>query len=1276
VAFSLLFAGTSFGLEKETSLVTGKKIGDLAVAGILNVDLHAEFMVSRTFEKDTVLNWYDCGRSGGKEYSQGGTFGNFGLDVPHTERAERYPHWAPVGKIPAVKFDGGDLLKGNFAVSDAAAGKEDMALEVWLHDKSPSKGEVILGWQSKDGKQTSAPLRYPRGMKGSAELRHIVVNCTPTTETWYLDGKKIGSVPRRMHIQKGHRMVLGGAAWGKPSFNGSLAAVRLHEKAMTAEEIAHNFKGGVMLGTNLHAWWRLEGPDTWWTKESKHFRHCVSKKKMKEEWNEGRHRDFQKRVPGMFELAEKLYHLYSERLAMRSSVVSRKPEYRGDGVKYNTPIQPSNGSWMGWSGKLGFGWGCQGAGHINPHELVHGWQAQTGGTMQGNYWEAHANFPQTYVGIYQTVPSACVSRVCMFFPANGRDYYHDRLMFEHLAQSPEYGPMFISKLWYDGKTEDGQNYPWQSFTKCDPDPSTPLAYEWMRNLQKRVTWDFKAFGGKPADLYRQDAERNKAEMLRYAHTLLEKIPYDKEWWRPQKAMTPQQLGYNMCPLKMTGGRVSAELAGYVSKERGGDWRIAFVGVNAAGKPQYGDVAGPGKTLSFTPAAGTKKLYLVVSAIPTKIMPIKMTGDFRSLEQEKFPYKLKLAGCEPLDVLAPEKAVGKRHRNGGGLVAPSARVDATAYVGPNARVLGSAKVLGKARVEDYAVVDGATVRDNAVVSGHALVTGGAIVQDHAKVRDYGRVHEGATIKDHAKVLEYATQGRKTVGGYAVIKGVAWSRGNVRGTAMVDGSYAKHNEIDKGKWFTWSWGSGKNAGEEDKEFGGIYMRMLFEKPHDWMARDDFAATWGYLVGAPRVADGHLVLNGRDQFVELQKDVADMGDMTLKAKVVWQGKSDERIVEFANDKGDAVWLTPSSARKCVFGIRKGGTSQTVAGPALIRGKPTEVMVVLSQDAGMLYIDGKEAARNKAMTLDPDDVNATHCYLGRGLKGNFFTGKIDSLEIYSVPTKDEVPPTPDPAAFAMKPMFANPGTVIMQAQEGSDPLGNVEYFFEETSGNAGGDDSGWIKTPAYRDTGLQKGKTYAYRVKMRDTSGNTTKPSKAASAKWKETPAFRSSDGKTIVVEAEGYTRKVAGAGDGRGIEWKLATNRAGYSGKGLMAALPDRGVQITPGLESQCPRLDYLIHFPAKGRYTVWMRSFGAHPGSDSVHYGLDMQCPDRMKNYHIGNGRFQWTRKADWIFQVDKPGMHTLNVWMREDGSAFDKLVITSDLGLKQPEGKGPKQSARK
>ena len=1273
----MLLAGTNFGLEKETSLVTGEKVGELAVAGKLLIDVHAEFMMSRTFEKDTVLHWYNMGVSGGGRIAReiGGSFGDFGLHVPHVQRDEKYPHAVKLGDVPAARFDGGDIMKGNFEIEAPAVGNEDLAIEVWVQDSKPAKGEVIFGWQSDDGKQQSGAITYPKAFKGSDGIQLITVNCTADTETWYVDGKKVGGGNRKLRISEGHKMVLGGASSLEPSFDGSLVAFRLHEKAMTEEEIRHNAKGGVMLGTELHDWWRTEGNKKWRTDRSEHFRNCIARDGRLADMNKEQLKAFEDRLPDMFEMAEKIYHLYSERMAMRSSVVSAKREFRGDGIKYTIPNQPSNGSWMGWDGKRGFGWGCQGAGHINPHELVHGWQAQTGGTMQGNYWEAHANFPQTYVGVYQTVPPACVGRVCMFFPANGRCYYHDRLMFEHLSQTPEYGPMFISKLWYDGGTDEDKNeYPWTAFTKCDPDPSTDLAYEWTRMVQKCITWDYQIFGGKPADLYKKDGDWTKPEMKRYGQVLLERIPYATDWWRAPKEMSPQQLGYSICPLKIEGNRATAQLDGYISTERGGDWRAAFVGVTPDGNPVYGDMVKTGGEATLK-TDGLKELYLVVCAVPTKIMAINMTGDFRSLEQEKFPYKLKLAGCSPIDVLANVKPAsgGAPHSNGGGFVANSAQVDATAYVGPNAQVLGNSKVLGNARIEDHAVVDGSTVRDNAIVSGHALVKGGSIVQDNAKVRNWGRVRQGATIKDFAKVIEHGTQARSVCAGYATIKGVAVSSGNVRGNAMVDGSYAKSNEIDKGKWFTWSWSKGKNAGEVDKEFGGLYVSMLFDKAHEWMARDDFGATWGYLVGKPRIADGNLVLNGKTQFVELQDDVADMNDISIKVKVNWQGNGDAAIAEFSNNKGDRVFLG-TKLGKCRFSISKDKKTQELNGPALKHGVPTEIMVVLSADTGKLLVNEEEVDENKMMTLNPDDVKATECFLGRAREGKYFKGAIDSFEIYSVPLKDEVAPSPDPAKLLSMPTFSNPRTVVMQAEVGVDPLGGVEYFFAETSGNPGGDDSGWTINPVYEDTGLEPGKEYSYTVKMRDSCGNVTKASEPATAKWQGGKAFKSNDGKTIAIEAESFIRKVAGVEAGRGIEWKLSPKRDGCSGKGMMVALPDRGVQVDAGFESQCPRLDYLVDFPGKGKYTAWMRSWGANHNGDSLFLGLDFKGTDRSL-FHIGNGKLQWQKHRDWTFAVKEPGLHTLNVWMREDGSAFDKLVITLNSGMKEPEGKGPAESRK-
>ena len=147
VAFALLLAGTGLGVEREKSLVTGELLGALAVAGRLDVDLHAAFMVSHTFDSDTALHWYNCGYSGGGRRNQvGGSFGDFGLHVPHTQRDQKYPHCVSTPESPAVRFDGTDIMKGNFAVEDVAADSEDMALEVWVRDARPSEGEVILGW--------------------------------------------------------------------------------------------------------------------------------------------------------------------------------------------------------------------------------------------------------------------------------------------------------------------------------------------------------------------------------------------------------------------------------------------------------------------------------------------------------------------------------------------------------------------------------------------------------------------------------------------------------------------------------------------------------------------------------------------------------------------------------------------------------------------------------------------------------------------------------------------------------------------------------------------------------------------------------------------------------------------------------------------------------------------------------------------------------------------------------------------------------------------------
>jgi hypothetical protein len=86
-----------------------------------------------------------------------------------------------------------------------------------------------------------------------------------------------------------------------------------------------------------------------------------------------------------------------------------------------------------------------------------------------------------------------------------------------------------------------------------------------------------------------------------------------------------------------------------------------------------------------------------------------------------------------------------------------------------------------------------------------------------------------------------------------------------------------------------------------------------------------------------------------------------------------------------------------------------------------------------------------------------------------------------------DSNPPGPDPMTWAQAPHPVDTSSISMSATTAIDPEGNgVEYLFDETSGNAGANDSGWQDSPSYTDDGLSGGVTYSYRVKARDKSAN----------------------------------------------------------------------------------------------------------------------------------------------------------------------------------------------
>ncbi|MGI9571076.1 MAG: hypothetical protein ACR2PH_15385, partial [Desulfobulbia bacterium] len=97
-------------------------------------------------------------------------------------------------------------------------------------------------------------------------------------------------------------------------------------------------------------------------------------------------------------------------------------------------------------------------------------------------------------------------------------------------------------------------------------------------------------------------------------------------------------------------------------------------------------------------------------------------------------------------------------------------------------------------------------------------------------------------------------------------------------------------------------------------------------------------------------------------------------------------------------------------------------------------------------------------------------------------YTGYVWSFATINAPESN--PPTPDPATFAVAPAADSATQISMTATTGTDASGPVEYYFDETSGNAGGTDSGWQTLPTYIDTELLPETQYTYTVQMRDSA------------------------------------------------------------------------------------------------------------------------------------------------------------------------------------------------
>lgn len=156
-------------------------------------------------------------------------------------------------------------------------------------------------------------------------------------------------------------------------------------------------------------------------------------------------------------------------------------------------------------------------------------------------------------------------------------------------------------------------------------------------------------------------------------------------------------------------------------------------------------------------------------------------------------------------------------------------------------------------------------------------------------------------------------------------------------------------------------------------------------------------------------------------------------------------------------------------------------------------------------------------------------------------------------------------------------------------------------------------------------------------------------------------------VVMEAEHYSTTVSGSG----VTWTAITDSgaSGAASNNAMQAAPNAGVSSSaPG--AGVARMDFSINVPsgAASNFYVHLRTRAATTSDDSVWVSIDGGTTTYQQMGALTTG-YSW-RTSNSSFAIPT-GLHTITIWMREDGMIVDKIVVKNSSTA--PTGTGPAES---
>ncbi len=238
------------------------------------------------------------------------------------------------------------------------------------------------------------------------------------------------------------------------------------------------------------------------------------------------------------------------------------------------------------------------------------------------------------------------------------------------------------------------------------------------------------------------------------------------------------------------------------------------------------------------------------------------------------------------------------------------------------------------------------------------------------------------------------------------------------------------------------------------------------------------------------------------------------------------------------------------------------------------------------------------------------------------------------------------------------------------------VEYGLDPAYGQSSPLDPALVTSHSVVLTGLSPETLYHFRVHSEEAGGRVLVSADATLTTPADLPpAFQESGGQ-VVMEAEHADANVTRSGK----TWTPGTSLSGYQGEGYLTSLPNTGTLIGTNYTTTSPELAFNVNFTTAGTYYVWVRGRASSGNDDSCHAGLDSAGPasaDKMTGFNTSS--WVWKRGTSdgpaATLVVPTTGVHTVHLWMREDGLNVDRLLLRTSSSPKAPSGAGPAESPR-